>query len=196
MSAGTTGVTGVTGVTGRVLVAGVGNIFLSDDGFGVEVARQMAGTALPEGVELVDFGIRGVHLAYQLLDGYDELVLIDAAPSGQPPGTVSLLEVQQDQIEDAAPQVGAGASPLVDAHGMEPGAILAMLGSLGGQVERVLVVACEPESVEEGLGLSESVQAAVPRAVELVNDIVHGKHAGLASAGSVESVESVKGVSR
>ena len=163
----------------RMLIAGVGNVFLSDDAFGVEVVRQMAGTSLPKGVELVDFGIRGVHLAYQLLDGYDVLVLIDAAPRGESPGTVALLEVNQAEVGDARAAVSEGWAPLVDAHGMEPGSILKMLGSLGGQVGKVLVVACEPESVEEGLGLSEPVQAAVPHAVALVNRIMQSDYASV-----------------
>jgi hydrogenase maturation protease len=156
----------------KTLVAGVGNIFLTDDGFGVEVAGRMAGRALPEGVELVDFGIRGVHLAYQLLEGYDRLVLIDAAPHGQPPGSVSLLQVDQDQVVASAPAVAEGQSPLVDAHGLEPGAILGMLGSLGGQVAEVLVVACEPESLDEGLGLTPVVEAAVPHGIRLVEEVL------------------------
>ena len=163
----------------RMLIAGVGNVFLSDDAFGVEVVRQMAGTSLPEGVELVDFGIRGVHLAYQLLDGYDVLVLIDAAPRGEAPGTVALLEVNQAEVGDARAAVSEGQAPLVDAHGMEPGSILKMLGSLGGRVGKVLVVACEPESVEEGLGLSEPVQAAVPHAVALVNKLMQSDYASV-----------------
>jgi hydrogenase maturation protease len=156
----------------RVLVAGVGNIFLSDDAFGCEVVRAMAGTTVPDRVEIIDFGIRGVHLAYQLLDGYDLLVLVDAAPRDTEPGTVSLLEVELDQIEPGA----ATGAPLVDAHGMEPVSILTMLASLGGQVARVLVVGCEPESVAEGIGLSEVVAAAVPRAVELVHQVITGAH--------------------
>jgi hydrogenase maturation protease len=160
----------------RMLVAGVGNIFLTDDGFGVEVAARMAGRPLPDGVELVDFGIRGVHLAYQLLDGYDVLVLVDAAPHGQAPGTVSLLEVDQAQVTTSASAVSEGESPLVDAHGLEPGAILSMLGSLGGQVSEVYVIACEPESVDEGIGLTAVVQAAVPQGIRLVDQVIqtHG----------------------
>jgi hydrogenase maturation protease len=163
-------------MTARVLVAGVGNIFLSDDAFGCEVVRQLAGTPMPAGVELTDFGIRGVHLAYQLLDGYDLLVLIDAAPRGQVPGTVSLLEVELDKIESSAASVAGGDAPLLDVHGMEPASILAMLSSLGGAIARVLVIACEPESVEEGLGLSEVVSSAVPHAVQLVSQVVNGDH--------------------
>ena len=154
----------------RVLVAGVGNIFLSDDAFGCEVVRAMAATSVPDGVEIIDFGIRGVHLAYHLLDGYDLLVLVDAAPRDTDPGTVSLLEVELDELGSAT-AVGA---PLVDAHGMEPVSILTMLGSLGGQIARVLVVGCEPGSVAEGIGLSEVVAAAVPRAVDLVHRLIAG----------------------
>ena len=156
----------------RTLVAGVGNIFLGDDAFGVEVVQRMIGTPMPEGVELIDFGIRGVHLAYQLLDGYDLLVLVDAAPRGEWPGTVSLLEVDQSQI----PAHDASVSPLVDGHGMEPVAILRILGSLGGSVAKVLVVACEPASVEEGLGLSDVVSAAIPDAIATVDRIVRAEH--------------------
>jgi hydrogenase maturation protease len=156
----------------RVLVAGVGNIFLTDDGFGSEVVRRMAGEQLPAGVEMVDFGIRGVHLAYQLLDGYDVLVVVDAAPRGHVPGTVSLLEVDPADVADSARAVSDGEAPLVDAHGLEPAAILSMLGSLGGTVARVVVVACEPASVEEGIGLTEPVQAAVPRAIEMVRELM------------------------
>jgi len=156
----------------RVLVAGVGNIFLTDDGFGSEVVRRMAGEELPASVEMVDFGIRGVHLAYQLLDGYDVLVVVDAAPRGHEPGHVSLLEVDPADVADSAQAVSDGQAPLVDAHGLEPAAILSMLGSLGGTVARVVVVACEPASVEEGIGLTEPVQAAVPRAIEMVRELM------------------------
>ncbi len=159
-------------MTPKTLVAGVGNIFLSDDAFGCEVVRQLAGRSIPEGVEVCDYGVRGVHLAYQLLEGYDLLVLIDAAPRDYAPGTVSLFEVPLDRIEAA----DGTAAPLVDAHGMEPASILATLGSLGGSVARVLVVACEPETVEEGLGLSAVVQAAVPHAAEIVEQLMTGVH--------------------
>lgn len=160
-------------MTGRMLVAGVGNIFLSDDGFGVEVVSRLTRTPRPPEVDLLDVGIRGIHLAYQLLDGYQVLVIVDAAQRGREPGTVTLLEVDQAQIEDAAAEIAGGEAPMLDAHGLEPGAILRMLGSLGGAVERVLVVACEPVSVEEGIGLSDPVQAAVAPAVALVEQLMH-----------------------
>jgi hydrogenase maturation protease len=163
-------------MTRRVLVAGVGNIFLGDDAFGCEVVRSLVGTPLAEGVEVVDFGIRGVHLAYQLLDGYDLLVLVDAAARGRPPGTVSLIDVDTRRIASTADAVGDGDAPLLDVHGMAPGAVLAMLGSLGGRIERVLVVGCEPQSVADGIGLSPAVRDAVPHAVRLVQQVVLDDH--------------------
>jgi hydrogenase maturation protease len=152
-------------VTRRVLVAGVGNIFLGDDGFGVEVANRLAGQALPDGVEVTDFGIRGVHLAYQLLDGYDALVLVDAVQRGDEPGTLTVIEPEP-------PADSRGRPPAVDAHGMDPASVLGMLAGLGGEVERVLVVGCEAGRLEDEIGLSEPVAEAVPRAVQLVMDLV------------------------
>ncbi|MGH8893320.1 MAG: hydrogenase maturation protease [Actinomycetes bacterium] len=161
----------------RTLVAGVGNIFLSDDGFGVEVARRLAerGPALPAGVEVADFGIRGVHLAYQLMDGYDGLVLVDAMPRGDPPGTVYVMEpdltgVGVDPADDTPGPVG-----VPDAHSMDPGTVLALLATVNGgavPVERVVVVGCEPATVEDGIGLSPAVSAAVEQGVEAVLDVL------------------------
>ena len=145
-------------MTGRVLVAGVGNLFLGDDGFGPEVARRLAGRPLPAGVRVVDYGIRGMHLAYDLLDGYDELVILDAAPRGGRPGDVVVLEV-------GAGDFGAGD---FDGHGMEPTAVLSSLGSLGGRLPRTYVIGCEPADIDEGIGLSPSVAAAVDPAVDAV----------------------------
>jgi hydrogenase maturation protease len=150
----------------KTLIAGVGNIFLTDDGFGPAVLERLAGRALPEGVTATDFGIRGVHLAYELLDGYDVLVVVDAAPRGLAAGTVSLLEVDTAAIETSHE------GPLVDAHGMEPVAILRMLSSLGGGVGRVFVLACEPADTGEGMGLSHVVAAAVPAAVGALERLI------------------------
>jgi hydrogenase maturation protease len=183
----------------KMLVAGAGNIFLSDDAFGVEVVQRMLGTPLPDGVELIDSGIRGVHLAYKLLDGYDVLVLVDAAPRGLAPGTVSLIEVDTSQIETSAGAVSEGQSALVDAHGLEPGAILRMLGSLGGHVATVFVVACEPATVEDGIGLSQVVQDAVPAAIELVGQLITRWSSETPKGDSAESPQhsrSVEEVSR
>ena len=146
----------------RTLVAGVGNIFLRDDAFGVEVARLLAGRPDQAGVEIKDFGIRGVHLVYELLDGCDLFVLIDAAPGGHAPGTITVLEVDPS----------GSSSAVMDAHSLAPDAIFAMLGSMGGRPGRSLLVACEPADVSEGIGLSDEVQAALPHAVRAVEEIL------------------------
>jgi hydrogenase maturation protease len=147
----------------KVLAAGIGNVFFGDDGFGVEVADRMACTPLPDGVRLHDYGIRGIHLAYELLDGYDALVLIDALPMGEEPGTVAVLEVDPDDV--VAPST-------MDAHSMSPATVLGLLAGLGGTVGRVLVVGCEPASITDGMGLSPAVQAAVPTAVRAVRELL------------------------
>lgn len=150
----------------RILVAGIGNVFLGDDGFGVEVVRRLADRALPGNVELLDSGVRGVHLAYRLLDGYRTAVLVDAAPRGEAPGTLYLIE--PDEPGGLAPR-----DALIDGHHMSPAAVLALLGTLSGGTpdegpRRVVVVGCEPACLEEGVGLSGPVAAAVDRAVGLV----------------------------
>jgi hydrogenase maturation protease len=150
-----------------VLVAGIGNLFCSDDGFGPEVARRL-GSRAPEGVRVVDYGIRGMHLAYDLLDGYDVLVLVDAAPVGQSPGDVAVLEVGPSDLGGADLGGADLAGPDLDAHGMSPVAVLASLDRLGGTLPRTYVVGCRPATTEEGIGLSDPVAAAVPVAVETV----------------------------
>jgi hydrogenase maturation protease len=149
-------------VDARVLVAGVGNVFLGDDGFGPEAARRLAARPLPDGVRVVDYGIRGMHLAYDLLEGYDLLVVLDAAPRGGRPGDVVLLEVGEADLGDGD----------FDAHGMEPASVLVSLGSLGGRLPRTLVVGCEPADTAEGMGLSPPVEAAVDGAVEMVTGLL------------------------
>jgi hydrogenase maturation protease len=154
---------------GRVLVAGIGNIFHSDDGFGSEVARRLITEPMPEGVKVTDFGIRGIHLAYELLDGYDTAILIDATQQGGEPGTIYVIEPDVDAIETDNGLAEAG---IQDAHGMDPASVLALLRSLGGGVERLLVVGCEPAEVEDGMGLSEPVARAVDEAVRVVRELV------------------------
>ncbi len=151
----------------RVLVAGIGNIFLSDDGFGVEVAQRLLARPVPEGVHVEDFGIRGVHLAYELLDGYETLVLVDAVPMGEVPGTVALLEPEISELE-----IGDDPAPTLEAHSMSPAVVFDMLAGLGGKVDRILIVGCEPATVEEGIGLSDVVAASVDRAIEAVDDVL------------------------
>ncbi len=155
----------------RVLVAGIGNIFHSDDGFGSEVARRLltAPDPLPEGVKVTDFGIRGIHLAYELLDGYDTAILVDATQQGGEPGTLYVMEPDVDAIET---ENGLAEAGIADAHGMDPASVLALLRSLGGGVERLLVVGCEPADVEDGMGLSEPVARAVDEAVRVVRELV------------------------
>jgi hydrogenase maturation protease len=151
-----------------ILVAGIGNIFLTDDGFGVEVAGRLARQSLPPGVRVADFGIRGVHLAYELLDGYRGLILIDAVPMDEPPGTLAIIQPDAVNPGDA----GDGAGPVVDAHGMNPEAVLATLVRLGGSLEHVYVVACQPASLEEGIGLTPPVAAAIDGALDLCRQLL------------------------
>jgi hydrogenase maturation protease len=160
-------------VSGKTLVAGVGNIFLGDDAFGVEVARRLAATELPEGVKVADFGIRSLHLAYELLDDYDTAILIDATPMGESPGTLFVIEPEVDAtLKEAA--VKEGETPLIDAHGLTPTEVLTLLQSLGGRVERMFVVGCEPAEITERIGLSETLEAVVDDAVQLVQELVQG----------------------
>ena len=151
----------------RILVAGIGNVFLGDDGWGVALAERLASRALPAGVVVVDYGIRGMDLAYAIGEGFDAVVLLDAAPTGQPPGTVSLIEPALDEIE-----------PSIDAHGMDPVRVLGLARALGGPLPRTLVVACAPETVMTGeedevvAELSAPVRAALDAGVEVVETLL------------------------
>lgn len=160
-------------MTGRLLIAGVGNIFLGDDGFGVEVARRLAALDLPGWADVADYGIRGMHLAYDLAGRYDSAILIDAAARGDAPGTVYVIEPELPvPLSDAGADAARAGTPMLDAHGMQPDVVLAMLGTLGAADRQVLVVGCEPACVSEGIGLSEPVAAAVDEAVAVVLDLV------------------------
>jgi hydrogenase maturation protease len=151
----------------RLLVAGIGNVFLGDDGFGVALANRLAASELPAGVDVVDFGIRGMDLAWAMQDGYDAVVLLDATPRGAAPGTLYLIE----------PEVEPGAHA-VEAHGMDPVAVLSLVGALGGVPPRTLVVGCEPRTrMDPGeedfsAGLSEPVRAALEEAVRMVETVL------------------------
>ncbi len=154
----------------RVLVAGIGNIFMTDDAFGVEVADRLADRPFPPGVRVEDFGIRGVHLAYELLEGYDALVLIDAVPMGEPAGTVAVME---PEIEAPGTPGTAGlAGPAVDAHTMSPEVVLGTLSRLGGSVEKIFIIGCQPADFGEGMGLTPTVAAAVDDAVEMCCQLI------------------------
>ncbi|HEX4062384.1 MAG TPA: hydrogenase maturation protease [Streptosporangiaceae bacterium] len=158
---------------GRVLIACVGNIFLGDDGFGPEVARQLAGHKLPDDVKLGDYGTGGMHLAYDMADGYETTILVDAAPRGHEPGTVSVIEVDPADHPNPAAALGAlQGSMLFDGHGMQPDVVFGILDMLGGKAGRILVVGCEPATTDYGMTLSEPVAAAVDEAVRLVLNLV------------------------
>ncbi len=151
-----------------ILVAGIGNVFLGDDGFGVEVARRLAQRELPAGVKVADFGIRGMDLAYELQEDYDAAVLVDAVPRGQAPGTLYVIE----------PELGGSPDSILDAHSMDPVRVLALARALGTLPPRVLVVGCEPATAvalddeELVMGLSAPVKAAMEQAVELVESVL------------------------
>lgn len=152
----------------RVLVAGIGNIFLGDDGFGVEVVRRLSANEIPAGVRVSDFGIRGLDLTYALQDGYETTILVDAYPHGQPPGTVSLVEPDLDNLGEGQPDV-------VDAHGMNPLNVLRTAKAMNAKLNNVLLVGCEPATLggDEGhMGLSEPVEAAVEQTVQLVTSLL------------------------
>ncbi len=162
-------------MSSRVLLAGIGNIFCGDDGFGPEVVRQIAASGtLPDEVRAIDYGIRGMHLAYDLLDGYDALVIVDALPGHGQPGTVTAMEV-------GAADLGAGE---FDPHGMAPVAVLASLADLGGQLPPTYVVGCTPLDLEDGIGLSEPVQAAIPEAIAIVRAVLSQQIPALTSNGA------------
>jgi hydrogenase maturation protease len=157
-----------------VLVAGIGNIFLGDDGFGVEVARRLAQRPVPDGVRVIDFGIRGLDLTYALLDGYEAVILVDAVPRGGEPGTLYVIE------PDPAGPEPDGLS--VEPHNLDPARVLRLVTAMGGRLNRLLVVGCEPGvpgDVEEmSAGLSDPVRAAVDEAVPLVESLAAGLLAG------------------
>lgn len=154
----------------RVLIAGIGNIFLGDDAFGCEVVRRLSNRRLPAGVRVVDFGIRGLDLAYALLGGYELAVLVDALPLGQRPGTLYRFE---PRLEDLGARDGE--APPVEPHAMAPTRALALAKSMGGRLPEIAVIGCEPEPVgEDGarMGLSARVEAAVDEAVAMVESLV------------------------
>ncbi|MGH9704508.1 MAG: hydrogenase maturation protease [Candidatus Acidiferrales bacterium] len=154
----------------KILIAGIGNIFLADDGFGVEVAGRLANQSFPTGVRVADFGIRGFDLAYALMEGFETTILVDAYPGEGQPGTLFVVE------PDVASLNSAGTPPgLVEPHAMDPIQVLRMATGMGGQLKRVLLVGCVPTTLgpEEGqMGLSEPVTAAVDEAVKLVESLV------------------------
>jgi hydrogenase maturation protease len=157
----------------RLLIAGIGNIFLGDDAFGVEVAQRLLRQTMPPEVRIVDFGIRGFDLACALLDPYEAVILIDATPRGGPPGTLYLLDLPTNNPADGP---GPG---LIDAHSLDPVNVLRLVSTLGGHVSRLLLVGCEPtpldpdDSEDVPTSLSPPAQAAVQQAIPLIDSLVN-----------------------
>jgi hydrogenase maturation protease len=165
-----------TTATKRILIAGIGNIFMADDAFGVEVACRLANQSFSSGVRVADFGIRGFDLAYALMEGYETTILVDAYPGEAQPGTLFVLEPDLQDLNSAGTQQG-----FMEPHAMNPINVLRMAASMGGQLKRVLLVGCVPATLgpEEGqMGLSEPVSAAVDEAVKLINSLVTRMLAG------------------
>jgi hydrogenase maturation protease len=154
-----------------ILVAGIGNIFLGDDAFGVEVVRRLANRQLPESVRVVDFGIRGLDLAYALQDGYETTILVDACPHGRAAGTLYVIEPDLKALDDPD-----GPPAVVEAHAMNPMNVLRMARAMNIEIKNVLLVGCEPETLggaEGQMGLSAAVEAAVDHAVKLAESIIN-----------------------
>lgn len=152
----------------QILVAAVGNLWMRDDGFGSAVARKLRERELPSGVSVADFGTGGLDLAYEVMRGYDALVLVDISRQGGEPGTLYVMEADPESVE-----TGIEDGDLIDPHDMDPQTVLRFVKSVNGWPGKVMVVACEPAEIDEpGLGLSPAVEAAVERAVGLVADTV------------------------
>jgi hydrogenase maturation protease len=152
----------------KLLVAGIGNIFFGDDGFGPEVARALAAEPVRD-VTIEDYGIRGLHLAYEMLAGYDRVILVDTMPRGRPPGTLYVVEPEMSD---------SGAAP--DAHRMDLENVFALIRMIGGESPPITIVGCEPSGIEETIGLSEPVRNAVSPAVDLVRRLITDALAGAA----------------
>lgn len=151
-----------------ILVAGIGNIFFGDDAFGCEVAKALLSRPQPQGVRVIDFGIRSYDLAYAMMDGPDVTLFLDATPRGEPAGTVSLIEPEIKNLDNAEGEV-------VNAHSMNPIRVLQLIRSLGGEPGRLYLVGCEPailETEDGAMGLSEPVQAAIPAAIRMVEELI------------------------
>jgi len=158
----------------RILIAGVGNIFLGDDAFGVEVIQQMACRVFPEGVRVVDFGIRGLDLTYALLEDYDAAIVVDAMPRGDVPGTLYVIE---PDAPDPAPKAELMQNDLlIETHGMHPAKVLRLVAAMGGKLRSVLVVGCEPSPFDPeqdmDMSLSAPVRAAIPEAIKMIESLI------------------------
>ncbi len=161
-----------------ILIAGVGNSWLRDDGFGGEVARRLSELELPQGVSVMDAGTGGLDLAYEVMRGYDALVILDVSPQGGEPGTLYVMEPDEEAVPG-----GIEDGDVINPHAMDPQTVLRFVKSVGAWPGKVVVIACEPEEVSEmGWGLSDRVQEAVARAVALVLETVEQLQAGTVAA--------------
>jgi hydrogenase maturation protease len=168
-----------------ILVAGVGNAWLRDDGFGGEVARRLAELELAPGVSVMDAGTGGLDLAYEVMRGYDALVILDVSRQGGEPGTLYVMEPEEDAVPG-----GIEDGDVINPHGMDPQTVLRFVKSVGAWPGRVVVIACEPGEIEEmGWGLSERVRDAVDRAVALVVETVTELRAGALAPGAPAAPE-------
>lgn len=175
-------------VSPRILVAGIGNIFLGDDGFGCEVAARLSQRTLPAEVRVVDFGIRGFDLTYALMDGYDLTILVDAVPRGDAPGTLYVIEPDLPDLPDLNEMGNSNPQAMmVETHTMNPVKVLSLAKAMGGEFKRILLVGCEPVTLgpEEGqMGLSSLVMASIDEAVELVESLIKKSLIELCQAGA------------
>ena len=161
-----------------ILIAGVGNAWLRDDGFGGEVARRLADLPLPAGVDVMDAGTGGLDLAYEVMRGYDALLILDVSKQGGEPGTLYVMEPDEDSIPG-----GIEDGDVINPHAMDPHTVLRFVKSVGAWPARVVVIACEPADVEEmGWGLSEPVRDAIERAVDLVVETIAELRSGALAA--------------
>jgi hydrogenase maturation protease len=158
----------------RTLVAGIGNIFCGDDGFGCEVVRRLSETDLPEGVRVLDYGIRGMHLAYDLVEGWDLLCLVDALPDRGSPGRLEIMEVRPQDVRPGG----------VDAHGMTPDAVLSSLEALGGRLPPTVLVGAQVADLGDRIGLSAEMESAVPEAVDAIQALLRRRAPATDSAGA------------
>jgi hydrogenase maturation protease len=152
----------------RMMVAGVGNMFMKDDGFGAEVVKRMRECELPEGVEICDFGTGGLKLAYDLMKGYDGLILVDSSPRNEEPGTLYVIEPEPEEFDADLENGGP-----IDPHGADPATVLRFVKAIGSWPGKILIIGCEPQNVDEfEVGLSEPVMQAVNGAVKLVEEAI------------------------
>jgi len=152
----------------QILVAGVGNAWLQDDAFGGECARRLEARGVPSGVTVMDFGTGGLDLAYEVMRGYDALVILDASRQGGEPGTLYVMEAEREDFPDA---IEDGEN--IDPHGMDPKTMLRFVKAVGGWPGKVVIIACEPGEVDEvGMGLTPRVEAAMEQALALVLETI------------------------